>query len=383
MDYAELQSAYELDVYPKRPLTILRGQNARVWDDRDREYIDCVCGHGVANLGHGHPRLVAAVREQAGRLITLSNVFYNDQRALLLEKLVRLAPARLGRAFLCNSGAEAIEGALKFARLATGRPNFVCAMRGFHGRTLGALSATYKPEYRLPFEPLLPGFEFVPFNDVERLADKVGARTAAVILEPIQGETGVMPGSREYFREVRRICDERGALLIVDEVQTGFCRTGAMFACELYEIDPDIMCLAKAIAGGLPMGAILSADEIRIPAGTHGSTFGGNPLSCAAANAAIDVMVEDDLAGQARAKGARFAERLRAGALGQVREVRQIGLMVGLELKDKAVPAILALLDAGVLTFPAGSDVIRIYPPLTIEPELLDVVAARIATVLG
>ncbi|MDX1390409.1 MAG: aminotransferase class III-fold pyridoxal phosphate-dependent enzyme, partial [Acidobacteriota bacterium] len=237
MDYAELQRTHELDVYPKRPLTIVRGANARVWDDQGREYIDCVCGHGVANLGHAHPRVVAAVQEQAGKLISLSNVFFNDQRATLLEKLVRLTPSRLVRGFLCNSGAEAVEAALKFARASTGRPDFVAAMRGFHGRTFGALSATFKREYRDPFEPLVPGFTFVPFNDFDKLESAITGETAAIILEPIQGESGVFVGDPEYFRRVRRLCDERGVLLVVDEVQTGFCRTGTMFACEQLEIE--------------------------------------------------------------------------------------------------------------------------------------------------
>lgn len=382
MDYAELQHTYELGVYPKRPRTIVRGENARLWDDRGREYIDCICGHGVANLGHGHPRVLAAVREQAARLISLSNVFYNDQRALLLEKLVRITPSRLVRAFLCNSGAESVEAALKFARLTTGRTNFVAAMRSFHGRTFGALSATFRPEYRAPFEPLLPGFEFVPFDDVEALSARLDDSTAAVILEPIQGESGVHVGSREYFRQVRRLCDERGALLILDEVQSGFCRTGAMFACELLGIEPDLLCLAKAIANGLPMGAVVCSDAVRIPVGAHGSTFGGNPLSCAAASATIDVMLEEDMARRAREKGDRLGRLLEDARMRKVRAIRQVGLMIGVELHEPATPQVLALIEAGLLTFPAGNDVIRVYPPLTIEPDLLPEIARRLAAVL-
>ncbi len=383
MDFRELQQTYELNVYPKRPLTIVRGEGARVWDDSGREFIDCICGHGVANLGHSHPRLVRAVSEQAGKLITLSPVFYNDQRALLLEKLVRITPRRLVRAFLCNSGTEAVEGALKFARATTGRPKFVAAMRSFHGRSLGALSATFKREYREPFEPLLPGFSFVPFNNIDKLERQITDETAAVILEPIQGESGVRIGSVEYFREARRLCDERGALLILDEVQSGFCRTGTMFACEQLAVEPDILCLAKAMAGGMPMGAIVCSDAIKLPVGAHGSTFGGNPLCCAAAIAAIDVMIEEDLARQAREKGDYLVGLLRRAALGKVREIRHAGLMIGLELRQKVVPSVMALLEAGLLTFPAGATVIRVYPPLTIEHKLLDTVAERLVSVLG
>lgn len=378
-----MQRTYELDVYPRRPLTIVRGKNARLWDDRGREFIDCVCGHGVSNLGHAHPRLVQAVTEQAGTLITLANVFYNDQRATLLEKLVRITPERLVRAFLCNSGAEAIEGALKFARATTGRAKFVAAERSFHGRTIGALSATHKPAYREPFEPLLPGFDFVPFNDVDALERHVTDDTAAVILEPIQGESGVHIGSVEYFRGARRVCDEHGALLILDEVQSGFCRTGTMFACEQLEIEPDLLCLAKAMASGLPMGAIVCSDAIRLPVGAHGTTFGGNPLCCAAANATIDVMLEDDMARQAREKGDYLVGLLRAASLAKVREIRHVGLMIGLELHEEVLPSVMALLEAGLLTFPAGAAAIRVYPPLTIERELLDTVAERLVRVLG
>jgi acetylornithine/LysW-gamma-L-lysine aminotransferase len=382
MDFAELQRTYELDVYPKRPLTVVRGRNAQVWDDRGREYIDCVCGHGVANLGHGHPHVVAAIREQAERLVTLSNLFFNDERALLLQKLIRIAPPRLTRAFLCNSGTEAVEAALKFARASTGRTGFVAAMNAFHGRTMGALSATFRPEYREPFEPLVPGFSFVPFDDFAALERKVTDATAAVILEPVQGESGVRVGSPEYFQRVRKLCDDRGVLLIVDEAQTGFCRTGAMFACERLGIVPDLLCLAKAIAGGLPMGAVVCCDAIRVPVGAHGSTFGGNPLCCAAASAAIDVMVEEDLAGQARDKGDALVGMLRRAGLSRVREIRHLGLMIGLQLNEPASPVVLALVEAGLLTFQGGPTVIRVYPPLTIEPALLEVVVERIAGVL-
>lgn len=382
-DSAALERDHLLAVFAKRPLTIVRGDNARLWDDRGREYLDCVSAHGVSNLGHGHPHVAAALREQAGRLIALSNAFANDRRAELAALLARLAPRGLTRSFFCNSGAEAVEAALKFARFTTGRPGFVCAMRAFHGRTFGALSATFRKEYREPFEPLVPGFAFAPYNDLARFEALIGADTAAVILEPIQGEAGVHLGDPEFFQGVRRLCDERGALLIFDEVQTGFCRTGAWFASERLGVVPDLMCLAKAIASGLPMGAVLCNDRVSAPTGRHGTTFGGNPLCCAAAIATLEVMEQERLAVRAARLGDRLAGALRAAAPAKLREIRHAGLMIGLEVREKAAPLISALIEEGLLTFPAGTTVIRVYPPLTIEETLVDEIVARLLRVLG
>jgi acetylornithine/LysW-gamma-L-lysine aminotransferase len=382
-DPAALELAHLLPVFAKRPVTIVRGENARLWDDRGREYLDCVSAHGVSNLGHGHPHVVAAVREQAGRLIALSNAFANDRRAELAATLARIAPRGLDRAFFCNSGAEAVEAALKFARFSTGRSGFVCAMRAFHGRTFGALSATFRKEYREPFAPLVPGFAFAPYNDLAKFAALIGDDTAAVILEPIQGEAGVHLGDPEFFQGVRRLCDERGALLIFDEVQTGFCRTGAWFAGERLGVIPDLLCLAKAIAGGLPMGATLCNERVQAPTGRHGTTFGGNPLCCAAALATIQVMEQERLAARAARLGDRLVGALRAAAPAKVREIRHAGLMIGIEVREKAAPLIGELLEHGLLTFPAGSTTIRVYPPLTIEEPLVDEIAARLLRVLA
>jgi acetylornithine/LysW-gamma-L-lysine aminotransferase len=256
-DVIGLEDGYGSGLYVKQPLVLTRGAGARLWDVDGNTYIDCVGGHGVANVGHANPAVVEAVARQAGRLMTAPNGFYNDQRARLLALLVRIAPAGLERAYLCNSGAEAVEAAFKFARLATGRAKIVSTMRGFHGRTMGALSATWHKAYREPFEPLVPGFQFVPYGRLERMAQAVDEQTAAVVLEVVQGEGGVNPGDGDYLRGVQALCRERGALLIVDEVQTGFGRTGKMFACEHYGLEPDLMCEAKAMAGGVPMGAVL------------------------------------------------------------------------------------------------------------------------------
>ena len=383
MDFKGLEKQYEFDVYPKRDLILVRGRNAKVWDDQGREYIDCVAGHGVANVGHCNEKVVAAIEKQARQLISCSGIFYNDARALILQKLVSIAPRSLKRAFLCNSGSESIEAAIKFARFTTKRKDFICAMRGFHGRTMGAMSATFNPEYRKDFEPIVHGFHYVPFNHFGKLKETVNDDTAGVIMEIVQGEGGVNIGNGEYFANVRKLCDERGILLIIDEVQTGFCRTGKMFACNHFDLEPDIMCLAKAIAGGLPMGAVLCSDKVQIPFGKHGSTFGGNPLACAAAIAAIDYMLENRLDEQAKDKGDYFVGKLKEHEFANVREVRNLGLMIGIELKEKSTPYILKLIEKGVLAMPAGATVLRLLPPLTIGKEELDFVVEKLVEVLA
>ncbi len=380
--YLELEKNYSLNVYAKRNVTLVRGKNVRVWDDRGHEYIDCVCGNGVANLGHANEKIIAAISEQAAKLITCSNLFYNDQRARLYEKLIQITPPSLKRAFLCNSGTEGIEAAIKFARFATKRTDFISTTMAFHGRTFGALSATYKPDYRNGFEPLLPGFSFVPFNDFQKLKEKLTAKTAGIILEVIQGEGGINIGSAEYFHQVRKLCSDTGTLLIIDEIQSGFCRTGKMFACEHFDLQPDILCLAKALAGGLPMGAVICSEKIELPVGKHGTTFGGNPLCCAAANAAIDYMLENQLDRQAKEKGDFFIKRMSQLRLGKVREIRGLGLMLGIEVTEDVRPLILKLQDDGLLVFAAGQFVIRVFPPLTIEFEDLDLVIQKLQHLL-
>jgi len=379
----DLASRYGSGVYNKQPLALVRGEGARLWDAEGHEYIDCIGGHGVANVGHANPAVIQAVTEQVKRLLICPNGFYNDRRAQLLAELVRIAPPGLGRAFLCNSGAEAVEAALKFARLSTGRTRIVAAMRGFHGRTFGALSATWRKEYRRPFEPLVPGFTFVPYNRPERVEQAVNEETAAVILEVVQGEGGVVPGDGDYLRGVQELCRERGALFIVDEVQTGFGRTGRMFACQHHDLQPDLMCIAKAIAGGLPMGAVLLGERVgELPRRSHGTTFGGNPLCCAAALATIGYIESERLPQRAAELGARLLAGLRTISSPLVREVRGLGLMVGLELRGKSAPYLAGLAERGVLALPAGATVIRFLPPLVISAQEVDTVVKRTAEVL-
>src|SRR5579859_2484086 len=378
----QVEDAHTSGVYPKRPITIVRGEGALLYDDAGNAYIDCAGGQGSANLGHCHPKVVAAIREQAGTLLNCPEIFYNDRRAELLGKLTALAG--MPRAYLCNSGAEAVESALKFARLSTGRKEIVATMRGFHGRTMGALSATWEPKYREPFEPLVAGFKHIPYNDLAAAEAAITDQTAAIIVEPVQGESGIRPATAEYLRGLEKICRDRGALFIVDEVQTGFGRTGKMFAHQLYGLQPDLMAVAKSIAGGIPMGACLIGEKLgTMPPMTHGATFGGNPLACAAAIAALDVLVDEDLPGRAAALGGWLMERLSDLPTDQVREVRGLGLMVGIELRSKVTPVLRALQDQGVLALPAGLTVLRLLPPLVISKDQLEQAVQAIEKVLA
>jgi len=380
MNSHSLEARYALEVYPRRGINIVRGEGVRLWSADGKEYIDCASGVGVANIGHSNPAVAEALADQSRTLLSCPGIFHNDRRGELMERLVGLAPTALKRVFLCNSGTESVEAAIKLARASTGRSGLVAAMRGFHGRTLGALSATFK--YRDTFEPLLEGNTFVPLNNIEKLDAAVGDTTSAVILEVVQGEGGVRPAEEEYLLAARRLCTERGALLIIDEVQTGFCRTGRFFACEHFELQPDMMCLAKGIAGGVPMGAVLCADTVRVGVGVHGSTFGGNPLACAAASAAIDFMCRENLADRAGSLGDYFSQQFLTIQPDSVRELRQFGLMIGIELKQKATPVLQALLEEGIIALPAGPTIIRLLPPLTIDAQEIDQVISALRKAL-
>ena len=380
----DLENRYTSGVYAKRPLAIVRGSGARLWDADGREYIDCVGGQGSANVGHAHPAVVQAIADQAARLISCTEIFYNDRRAQVEAKLVEIAPSGMDRVFLCNSGAEAIEAGLKFARLSTGRTGVVATVRGFHGRTMGALSATWEKKYREPFAPLVPGFSHVPFNDLDKAARAITEDTAAVLVEPVQGEGGVRPATADYLLGLAELCRARGALLVLDEVQTGFGRTGKMFACEHSGVVPDILCLSKSIAGGLPMGAVLFGPRVAaLTPLTHGTTFGGNPLACAAALAAIDVIQRDDLTGNAARLGELALARLAALDLPSIREVRGLGLLIGVELRHRVTPVLQALMARGVLALPAGPTVLRLLPPLVISQADLETALAHVEAALA
>ncbi|MBN1304301.1 MAG: aspartate aminotransferase family protein [Anaerolineales bacterium] len=383
MDIFRIESEHTSGLYTKQPIVFVRGQGALLWDADGNEYLDCNSGHGVANLGHAHPKVAEAISEQSKKLVTLFETFPNDQRAALMKKITSLVP-ELNRVFFCNSGTEAVEAAIKFARLSTGRPGIVASMRGFHGRTMGALSATWNKHYRSAFEPLVPEYSHVPFNNTERLKESVNDQTAAVILEAIQGEGGIYIADTAYLQAARRICSEKGTLLIIDEIQSGFCRTGKMFAFQHMEIVPDMITIAKSLAGGVPMGAVLIGPRVQgFSPGLHGSTFGGNPLSCAAANAALQVMEDENLASQAQEKGEYLKEKLEELNSPLIREVRGLGLMIGIELKQKVAPFLKALQDRHILALNAGLTTIRLLPPLVISKEQIDTLVEQLSEVLS
>ncbi len=379
----DLETAHSAGVTGKRPLTIVRGQGAWLWDANGNRYIDCIGGHGAASIGHSHPQVVAAISEQSGRLMLCPDSLYNDQRARLLARLAEISPAGMDRAFLCNSGTEAVEAALKFARISTGRTGIIAARMGFHGRTFGSLSATWRPQYRRPVEPLVPDFSHVLYNDLAALDAVIDDRTAAVLLEVIQGEGGLVSADPDFLQGAERLCHERAALLILDEVQTGVGRTGRWWACQHYGVTPDLMPIAKALGGGYPIGACLIGPRVNaLPKGSHGSTFGGNPLACATALATLDVIEEEQLIERTAQRGAMLQEQLRSIDSPLIREVRGRGFMVGLDLRIKVTPVLKALQAGGILALPAGPTVLRLLPPLTISDDDLAHVVEAIAEVL-
>ncbi len=382
----EAEKTLDTGVYHKLDLLIVRGEGARVWDAEGQVYIDCVGGYGVANLGHGNPEVVEAVKRQAETLLSLPQTLPTPSRGEFYRTLVSLLPPELNRVFPVNSGTEANEAALKFARAYTGRKKFVAAMRGFSGRTLGSLSVTWEPKYREPFLPLVGPVSFIPYNDVEALERAVDEETAALILEPVQGEGGVRPATREFLEAARAVTQAKGALLILDEIQTGMGRTGKRFAFEHYGIVPDILTLAKALGGGVPLGAAVMRAEVAaaMPKGGHGTTFGGNPLAMAAGAAALRYLERTRLWERAAELGEWFMARLREIPSPKIREVRGLGLMVGVELKEKAAPYLARLAkEHRILALQAGPTVIRFLPPLVIEKEDLKRVVEAVEAVLA
>ncbi|MFW6005817.1 MAG: aspartate aminotransferase family protein [Candidatus Bipolaricaulota bacterium] len=386
MNEFEREDRFSAGVYSRQKLQLIEGSNALVRDQKGNEYLDLTTGIGVAAVGHANEQIAKAVKDQVDTLLTCSPAyFYNDVRTELLEKLAEITPGRLSKSFLCNSGTEAIEASLKFARAHTGREEIIATMRGFHGRTLGSLSATWKRKYTQPFEPLIPGFNHVPYGDLDKLGENISQDTAAVLLEPIQGEGGIHTPPEDYLSGVRRICDEVGALLIFDEVQTGFGRTGEMFASQHWNVTPDIMAVAKAMGGGVPIGASVVSENMKFSTGLHGSTFGGNPLSARAALATIDYIEENDLVDLARKRGEMFKQGLEEIASEHeklIREVRGLGLMLALQLRKKSGPYLDKLMEKNILALPAGSSVVRFLPPLEISPEEINRALAALREVL-
>lgn len=380
----DLENRHGSGAYGKRPTALVRGEGVYAYDEQGARYLDATSGQGVAALGHCHPAIIEAITEQAATLITCHESFYNDRRAALYQQLASVMPADLKRFFLCNSGAEANEGALKVAKLLTGRDGIVAAKRSFHGRTAGALSLTWTQKYRKPFQAWLPAVDYVAYNDIEAANLAITEATAAVVVEAIQGEGGVHPADEEYLQALRARCDQTGAMLIVDEIQTGLGRTGRWFGFEHAAIVPDIISVGKAIAGGLPMGVVCWREAHGpIDRASHGSTFGGNPLACAAALAAISTIRDEGLVEKTRVNGEWFMEELKTLNLRGVRQARGRGLMIGLELRGRVTPVLKALQEQGVLALPAGLTTLRLLPPLIISREQLSVVAGAIEAVLG
>jgi predicted acetylornithine/succinylornithine family transaminase len=378
-----------LPVY-ERDLVLVKGKGARLFDAQGRSYLDFAAGIGVNGLGYGDSKVLAAIRKQAGLLIHTSNLYLSEPVQELARRLVELSfPARV---FFTNSGTEALESAIKFARRigrAQGRTELLAFEHSFHGRTLGALSLTWTAKYREPFEPLLPGARFLPWDDLGAAAAAIGERTAAVFIEPVQGEGGIRPATPEFLQGLLSLCRERGALLVADEVQCGLGRTGKLFAYQHAGVTPDILTLAKPLGGGLPLGAVLLREELigAIQVGDHGSTFGGNPVAAAAALAILDRLTAPKFIDDVAKKGASLARGLRALRRkhpGAVKEVRGLGLMIGVELHGAAGEVVKALREAGILAVKAGDSVLRLLPPLTIKRaeiktllEALDAIFAR------
>lgn len=374
----ELDEAHYMNNFGKRtPVCFVSGQGSTLTDTAGKTYLDLIGGLAVNVLGHAHPRLTEAICRQAGRLIHCSNLYYIENQALLAERLTALSG--MDRAFLCNSGAEANEAAFKLARgyfykKGTPRPQIVSAVNSFHGRTLATVTATGQPKYHQPFGPLPAGFVHVAFNDVSAINDTVDEQTCAVILELIQGESGIYPATRDYVDAVVARCRETGALLIVDEIQTGMGRTGRMFSYEHYGIRPDIVTVAKGLAGGLPVGACLATEEAAsgFAPGDHGTTFGGGPLICAGALAVLEEYEASGLVNAAAAKGDFFRARLaECGALsGAIAEVRGMGLMIGIQLHKPVAQQVKAVcLERGYLVNSVGTSVIRLLPPLILSED--------------
>jgi acetylornithine/LysW-gamma-L-lysine aminotransferase len=382
----EIEQKLMANVYSKRTVAIVKGLGAKVWDINGNEYIDCMSGYGVALVGHSHPKVNEAIKEQIEKLIVCHGSLYNDTRSKFLKKLVEILPKGLNKVFLSNSGSEAVECAIKLARRYSGKKEIIAFVGAFHGKTFGALSATWNKKYREPFEPLVPGFKHIPYGNLEDVEKAITDNTAGILVEPIQGEGGVRIPPDDFLNGLREICDKKNVLLIMDEVQTGFGRTGKMWACEHWKVIPDIICLGKAVAGGIPMG-ITAANETVMESfkvGEHSTTFGGNPLACAAGFATLNVITEENLPKKAKELGDYFKARLIEikNKHKIVREVRGLGLMIGVECKFDVYNIIMGMLKRKILILDAGRNILRFLPPLVISKEQLDKVLEELDFVL-
>lgn len=375
-------------LYQRFPVNIARGKGASLWDVAGKEYIDCMGGYGVALVGHCNDRVVDAIKKQADMLITAHMSLYNETRLQFMKKMAQVAPPGHTKMFFTNSGTESVEAALKFARKFTGKPGVIAMTGAYHGKTFGALSVTYNEKYRKSFMPLLEGMKFVPYSDPSKLEEAIDDTIGAVILEPIQGETGIIVPPDDLIPKIREICSRRDIVLIFDEIQAGLGRTGKMWAGQNWNTTPDIMCLAKGIAGGVPMGVVTAKPEIMdaIKLGEHSSTFGGSPLACAAASATMDALTQDGLVDNAAKTGKYFKEKLLSLKERHkiIREVRGLGMMLGVELRFEVKDVLFDGISHGLLMLYSGRNIIRLLPPLVMNEstvsravEIMDAVLTK------
>jgi len=361
------------NLYQRFPVTIEKGQGSHVWDVNNKEYIDCMGGYGVALVGHRNERVVNAIKAQIGKILTVHSSFYNKTREEFLENLIKVAPKGLSQVHLNNSGAESVEAAIKFARKFSGKKGMVAMKGSYHGKSMGALSLTFNPKYRESFQPLVEKVSFSSYGNIDELRDTVDKDTAFVILEPIQGESGIHVPPDSFLQDVRKLCDENKILLIFDEIQSGLGRTGSMWAADHWKTVPDVMCIAKGIAGGVPMGVTLVRPDILsvMKKGEHSSTFGGNPLSCAAGTATIQALTQDGLIENAKDMGQKFQRGLDELKSKHkiIREIRGKGLMIGVELKFEVKDILMEGIKNGLLLLYSGRNILRFLPPLVISEE--------------
>ena len=367
------EDQYLGNLYQRFPVTIEKGQGSHVWDIDNKEYIDCMGGYGVALVGHRNERVVNAIKAQIGKILTVHSSFYNKTREEFLENLIKVAPKGLSQVHLNNSGAESVEAAIKFARKFSGKKGMVAMKGSYHGKSMGALSLTFNPKYRKSFQPLVEKVSFSSYGDIDELRDTVDKDTAFVILEPIQGESGIHVPPDSFLQDVRKLCDENKILLIFDEIQSGLGRTGSMWAADHWKTVPDIMCVAKGIAGGVPMGVTLVRPDIlsAMKKGEHSSTFGGNPLSCAAGTATIQALTQDGLIENAKNLGQKLQHGLEELKSKHkiIREVRGKGLMIGVELRFEVKDILMEGIKNGILLLYSGRNILRFLPPLVISEE--------------
>jgi acetylornithine/LysW-gamma-L-lysine aminotransferase len=376
MTDVEGEDSYLLNVYQRFPITVERGEGATIWDADGKKYIDCMGGYGVGLIGYSNKKVIAGIEEQLKKIMVCHMSAYNNTRLKFLKKLTDIAPPDVTKIFFSNSGAESVEAALKFARKYSQKPGIISMYGGYHGKTFGALSVTHNAKYRKSFVPLLDNIKFIPYGNVGSLIDAIDDKTGTVILEPIQGETGVILPPDGFLNSVRKICDEKNVVLIFDEIQTGLGRTGKMWAGEHWETVPDIMCLAKGIAAGIPMGVTFLkpkvAEAMRV--GEHSSTFAGNPIACAAGNAVLDVISEGNLVKRAAETGNHF----KCGLLELkerhpiIREVRGLGMMLAMEMRFDVRDILLDGIKNGLLMLYSGRNIIRLLPPLIMDKDMVD-----------